>query len=82
MSDQSSEHGAQVIRWALRIWGNGKARSWSHAFELAGTYAGESKPKRKPKRKRTTEEAYESIESAHSAHDLGSYHSQSERECA
>lgn len=70
MSEPNSEHGALVIRWALRIWGNGKARSWSHALELAGTYASEPKPKRK----RTTEEAYESIESAHSAHDLGSHH--------
>ena len=44
MSDeQEREHGAQVLKWAQRIWGNGKARSWSHAIDLAATYAGEPK---------------------------------------
>ena len=56
MSEQneSSQHGQTVIRWAQRILQNGKARSWSHAIDLAATYAGEpTKPKGKGKTKPT-----------------------------
>jgi len=51
-SDQHDpEHGALVLKWARRISENGKARSWSHAIDLAATYAGEPKPDPKPKRR-------------------------------
>lgn len=49
--NESSEHGQTVIRWAQRILQNGKARSWSHAIDLAATYAGPAEPKSKGKRK-------------------------------
>ena len=49
--NESSEHGQTVIRWAQRILQNGKARSWSHAIDLAATYAGPAESKRKGKRK-------------------------------
>lgn len=53
--EQEREHGALVLKWARRIWGNGKARSWSHAIDLAATYAAPSqeKPKGKGKAKTT-----------------------------
>lgn len=51
--EQEREHGQTVIKWAQRIMGNGKARSWSHAIDLAATYAGESKQS-KPKGKNKT----------------------------
>jgi hypothetical protein len=54
MSEEDERaHGALVLKWARRIWGNGKARSWSHAIDLAATYAGESKQS-KPKDKGKT----------------------------
>ena len=55
MSDeQERKHGALVLTWAQRILQNGKARSWSHAIDLAATYAGEpTKPKGKGKTKPT-----------------------------
>ena len=55
MSEEDErEHGQTVIKWAQRIMGNGKARSWSHAIDLAATYAGESKQSKPTKGKSKT----------------------------
>lgn len=49
MSEQSSEHGAQVLKWAQRLMQT-KGYGWSKAIDTAAQYAGESKPKGKGKK--------------------------------